>query len=61
MPVIPNPTHQKPIPDSLNIDNIPCLHQWGPEGLRDSVTLATRSRGPTDPVIRMTPGSITRS
>ena len=60
-PIIPDPTHQEPIPDSLNTDDIPSLHQWGPEGLRDSVTPATRSRGPTNPVIRMTLGSVTWS
>ena len=60
-PVIPDPTHQEPILDSLNIDDIPSLHQWGTEGLRDSVTLATGSQGPTDPVIRITLGSVTRS
>ena len=31
------------------------------EGLRESVTPATGSRGPTDPVIRITLGSITQS
>ena len=60
-PVIPDPTRQEPIPDSLNIDDIPSLHQWSTEGLRESVTLATGSRGPTDPIIRITPGSVTRS
>ena len=59
--VIPDPTHQEPIPDSLNTDDIPSLYQWGPEGLRDFVTPATGSRGPTNLVIRMTPGSVTRS
>ena len=57
--VISDPTHQEPIPDSLNTDDIPSLHQWGTEGLRESVTPATGSRGPTDPVIRITPGSVT--
>ena len=61
MPVIPDPTQQEPIPDSLNTDDISSLHQWGMEGLRESVTPATGSRGPTDPVIRITPGSVTRS
>ena len=60
-PVIPDPTRQEPIPDSLNIDDIMSLNQWGTEGLRESVTPATGSRGPTDLVIRITPGSVTRS
>ena len=60
-PVIPDPSRQEPIPDSLNTDDIPSLHQWGTKGLRDFVTPATRSQGPTDPVIRITPGSVTRS
>ena len=60
-PVIPNPTRQEPIPDSLNTDDIPSLHQWATEGLRKSVTLATGSWGPTDPVIWITPCSVTRS
>ena len=58
-PVIPDPMRQEPIPDSLNIDDIPSLHQWGTEGLRESVTPATRSRGLTDLVIRITPDSVT--
>ena len=37
------------------------LHQWGTEGLRDSGTPAIGSRGPTDLVIRITPGSVARS
>ena len=60
-PRIPDPTHQEPIPDSLNTDDIPSLHQWGTKGLRDLGTPTTGSRGPTDPVIRITPGSVTRS
>ena len=32
-PEIPDPTHQEPIPDSLNTVDIPSLHQWGTEGL----------------------------
>ena len=32
-PVVPNPTHREPIPDSLNTDDIPSLHQWASEGL----------------------------
>ena len=60
-PSIPDPTQQEPIPDSLNTDNIPSLHQWGTEDLPESVTLATGSRGPTDPVIRISPGSVPRS
>ena len=60
-PNIPDPTQQEPIPDSLNTDNIPSLHQWGTEDLPESGTPATGSRGPTDPVIRITPGSIPRS
>ena len=60
-PVIPDPTQQEPIPDSLNTDDIPSLHQWGTEGLRESVTPTTESRGPTDPVIWITPDSVTRS
>ena len=58
---IPDPTHQEPISDSLNIDDIPSLHQWGTEGLWDSGTPTTGSQGPTDPVIRITPGSIAQS
>ena len=58
---IPDPTHQEPIPNSLNTDDIPSLHQWGTEGLWDSDTPATGSRHPTDPVIRITPSSVTRS
>ena len=57
-PNIPDPTQQEPIPDSLNIDDIPSLHQWGTEDLPESGTPATGSRGPTDPVIRITPGSV---
>ena len=60
-PVIPDPTRQEPIPNSLNTYDIPSLHQWATEGLRESVTLTTGSRGSTDPVIRITPGSVTRS
>ena len=60
-PSIPDPTRQEPILDSLNTDDIPSLHQWGTEDLPESVTPATRSRGPTDPVIRITPGSVPRS
>ena len=60
-PVIPDPTRQEPIPDSLNTDDIPSLHQWGTEGLRESVTPATGIRGLTDPVIQITPGSVTHS
>ena len=55
-PSIPDPTQQEPIPDSLNTDDIPSLHQWGTEDLPESVTPATGSRGPTDPVIRISPG-----
>ena len=58
---IPDPTHQEPIPDSLNTNDIPSLHQWATEGLWDSATPATGSRGPTDPVVQITSGSITRS
>ena len=60
-PVIPDPTRQEPIPNSLNTDDIPSLHQWGTEGLKESVTPTTVSQGPTDPVIRITPGSVTQS
>ena len=60
-PVIPDPTRQESIPDSLNTDDIPSLHQWSTEGLRQSVTPAIESRRPTDPVIRITLGSVTRS
>ena len=60
-PNIPDPTQQEPIPDSLNTDDIPSLHQWGTEDLPESRTPATGSRGSTDPVIRITPGSIPRS
>ena len=60
-PSIPDPTQQEPIPDSLNIDDIPSLHQWGTEDLPESVTPATGSRGPTDPVIRISPGSVPSS
>ena len=58
MPSIPDPTRQEPIPDSLNTDDIPSLHQWGTEDLPESVTPATGRRGPTDPVIRISPGSV---
>ena len=60
-PIIPDPTHQEPIPDSLNIDDIPSLHQWSTEDLPESGTPATGSRGPTDPVIRIPPGSVPQS
>ena len=60
-PNISDPTQQEPIPDSLNTDDIPSLHQWGTEDLPESGTPATESRGPTDPVIRITPGSVPRS
>ena len=60
-PVIPDPTHQEPIPDSLNTDDIPSLHQWSTEDLPESGTPATRSRGPTDPVIRIPPDSVPQS
>ena len=60
-PNIPDPTQQEPIPDSLNTDDIPSLHQWGTEDLPESETPATGSWGPTDLVIRITPGSIPRS
>ena len=60
-PSIPDPTQQEPIPDSLNTDDIPSLHEWGTEDLPESVTPATGSRGPTDPVIRISPGSVPRS
>ena len=58
MPNIPDPTQQEPIPDSLNTDDILSLHQWGTEDLPESGTPATGSRGPTDPVIRITTGSV---
>ena len=61
MPSIPDPTRQEPIPDSLNTDDIPSLHQWGTEDLPESVTPATGSQGSTDPVIRISPGSDPRS
>ena len=61
MPSIPDPTRQEPIPDSLNTDDIPSLHQWGTEDLPELVTPTTGSRRLTDPVIRITPGSVTRS
>ena len=61
MPSIPDSTQQEPIPDSLNTDDIPSLHQWGTEDLPESVTPATGSRGPTNPVIRISPGSVPRS
>ena len=60
-PDIPDPTQREPIPDSLNTDDIPSLHQWGTEDLLESGTSATGSRGPTDPVIRITPSSVPRS
>ena len=60
-PSIPDPTQQEPIPDSLNTNEIPSLHQWGTEDLPKLVTPATGSRGPTNPVIRITLGSVTRS
>ena len=58
---IPDSTQQEPIPDSLNTDDIPSLHQWGTEDLPESGTPSTGSRRPTDPVIRITPGSVPRS
>ena len=33
IPMVPDPTHQEPIPDSLNTDDILPLHQWATEGL----------------------------
>ena len=45
----------------MNTDDIPSLHQWGTEDLPESVTPTTGSRGPIDPVIRITPGSVPRS
>ena len=60
-PNIPDPTQQELIPDSLNTDDILSLHEWGTEDLLESGTPATRSQGPTDPVIRITPGSVPRS
>ena len=60
-PSIPDPTWQEPILDSLNTDDIPSLHQWGTEDLPESVTPAIGSRGPTDRVIRISPGSVPRS
>ena len=60
-PVVQDPTHQEPIPDSLNTDDILSLHQWATEGLQDTVTPPIGSRGPTNPVVRITPGSVTRS
>ena len=60
-PVIPDPTHQEPIPNSLDTDDIPSLHHWATEGLRDSATPAIGSWGPIDPVVQITPGSVTRS
>ena len=57
-PNILDPTQQEPIPDSLNTDDIPSLHQWGTEDLPESKTPATGNQGPTDPVIRITPGSV---
>ena len=60
-PIIHDSTRQEPIPNSLNIDDIPSLHQWGTEDLQGSVTPATGSRGSTDPIIRITSGSVTHS
>ena len=60
-PSIPNPTQQEPIPDSLNTDDIPSLHQWGTKDLPESVTPATGSRGPTNPVIRISSGFVPRN
>ena len=40
-PMVPDPIHQEPIPDSLNTDDIPSLHQWATEGLLDTVTPTT--------------------
>ena len=60
-PDIPDPTQREPIPDSLNTDDILSLHQWGAEDLPESGTLATGSRGPIDPVIRITPSSVPHS
>ena len=58
---IPDPTHQEPIPDSLNTDDLLSLHQWTTEGLQDTATPTTGSQGPTAPVVRITLGSVTRS
>ena len=60
-PNIPDPIQQEPIPDSLNTDDILSVHQWGTEVLLESGTPATGSRGPTNPVIRITPSSVPRS
>ena len=60
-PVVPDPIHQEPIPDSLNTNDIPSLHQWATESLQDSATSATGSQRLTDPVVRITPGSVTQS
>ena len=40
---IPDLTHQEPIPNSLNTDDILSLHQWATEGLQDTVTPTTGS------------------
>ena len=42
-PMISDLTHQEPILDSLNTDDIPSLHQWATEELRDIVTPTTGS------------------
>ena len=59
--VIPDPAHQEPIPDSLSTDDIPSLHQWATEGLRNTVMPTIGSRGPTALVVQITPGSVTWS
>ena len=61
MSVILDPTRQEPIPDSLNIDDISSLHQWGTKGLWESVTPTTGSWEPTNLVIWITLGSVTHS
>ena len=60
-PGMADPTLQEPIPNSLNTDDLVSLHQWATEGLKEMAMPTTRSQPPTVPVVRTTPGSVTRS
>ena len=54
-------TLQKPISESLNIEDIASLEQWATGGLRDMATPTTGSQGMTVLVTRSTPRFVTRS
>ena len=58
---IADPTLQEPIPNSLNTDDLVSLHQWATEGLQEMAMPTTGSQGSTTPVVRTTPGFVTRS